>query len=366
VPAVDPHPAPVTDDELDTLFALFPCAGRVILAVSGGADSTALMLLAHRWRTRRTQGPDLVVATVDHALRAGSRGEAERVCALARALGLPHELLTWTGAKPSTGIEAAARDARYALLNGFAGECAATHLALAHTLDDQAETVLMRLAAGSAPAGLAGMRSRETRDGLTLLRPLLDVRKERLIATLQRAGIAWTEDPTNLDRSFARARLRGARAVLAREGLTPERLARLAHRMARYEDVVAGGAQAAREMMRHPDRPARLNGAALAAVPEELALRVLAAEIRDIVGGRDKGSHPVRLHRLEALWTDLRPALVAGRHAKRTLGGALITVDADRSVLITRAPPRRGKAAAAAGSAAKRPQIRSPRPAGLS
>ncbi len=246
-------------------------------------------------------------------LRAGSRGEAERVCAMARALGLPHELLAWTGAKPSTGIEAAAREIRYALLAAFARRCAAAHLALAHTLDDQAETVLMRLAAGSAPAGLAGMRSRETRDGLALLRPLLGIRKERLVATLRRAGMAWTEDPTNADQSFARARLRGARAALAREGLTPERLARLARRMARYEDVVAGGAQAAREMMRHPDRPARLNGAALAAEPEELALRVLAAEIRDIVGGRDKGSHPARLHRLEALWADLRPALMAGR-----------------------------------------------------
>jgi tRNA(Ile)-lysidine synthase len=363
VPAVDPHAAPVADDELDALFALFPAADRVVLAVSGGADSTALMLLAHRWRTRRAQGPDLVVATVDHALRAGSRGEAERVCAMARALGLPHELLTWTGAKPSTGIEAAAREIRYGLLAGFARRRGAAHLALAHTLDDQAETVLMRLAAGSAPAGLAGMRSRETRDGLALLRPLLGIRKERLVATLRRAGIAWTEDPTNADQNFARARLRGARAALAREGLTPERLARLAQRMARYEDVVAGGAQAAREMMRHPDRPARLNGAALAAVPEELALRVLAAEIGDIVGGRDKGSHPARLHRLEALWADLRPALMAGHRARRTLGGALITVDTDCSVLITRAPPRRAKAPAAAANAAKGLQTRSPHPA---
>jgi tRNA(Ile)-lysidine synthase len=356
VPAVDPRAAPVADDELDALFALFASAGRVVLAVSGGADSTALMLLAHRWRARRAQGPDFVVATVDHALRAGSRNEAERVCALARSLGLPHELLTWTGPKPSTAIEATAREARYALLAEFAGRCGASHLALAHTLDDQAETVLMRLAAGSAPAGLAGMRSREARGGLALLRPLLGVRKERLIATLKRAGIAWTEDPANADQNFARARLRGARATLARE-----RLARLAQRMARYEDVVAGGAQAAREIVRHPDRLARLNGAALAAVPDELALRVLAAEIRDIVG--DKGSHPARLHRLEALWTDVRSALMAGHRTKRTLGGALITVDADRSVLIAPAPPRRAKAPAAAGSRAERPQTRSPRPA---
>jgi tRNA(Ile)-lysidine synthase len=365
VRAADPQAAPLADDELDLLFSLFPAAGRVILAVSGGADSTALMLLAHRWRTQRAQGPDLLVATVDHGLRAGSRGEAERVSALARELGLPHELLPWKGAKPSTGIEAAAREARYALLAGLARQSGAAHLALAHTLDDQAETVLMRLAAGSAPAGLAGMRSRETRDGLLLLRPFLGVRKERLVATLQRAGIAWSEDPTNADQNFARARLRGARAALAREGLTPERLARLARRMARYEDVVAGGAQAAREVLRHPDRPARLNGAALAAVPEELALRVLAAEIRDSVGGRDKDSRPARLHRLEALWTDLRPALMAGHHAKRTLGGALITVDPDRSVLITRAPPRRSKAVRSGGKRPETTATRSPRAAGV-
>jgi tRNA(Ile)-lysidine synthase len=363
VSAADPRAAPVADDELDALFALFPSTGRVILAVSGGADSTALMLLARRWRTRQSEGPDLVVATVDHALRTGSRKEAEQVCALARTLGLPCDLLTWTGPKPSTGIEAAARDARHALLAEFADRCGAAHVALGHTLDDQAETVLMRLAAGSAPAGLAGMRARETRDGLSMLRPLLGIRKERLIATLRRAGIEWIEDPTNADQRFARARLRAARAALAREGLTPERLARLAQRMARYEDVVAGGAHAAREMMRHPDRPARLNGAALVAVPEELALRVLAAEIRDLVGGRDKGARPARLHRLEALWKELRPALIAGRSAKRTLGGALIAVDSDRSILVTRAPPRRAHASAAADSAAERLSGRSPRPA---
>ena len=361
--AADPDAAPVADDELDALFAQFPSAGRVILAVSGGVDSTALMLLAQRWRQCKAQGPELVVATVDHGLRTGSRHEAERVGALARTLDLPHELLAWTGAKPLTGIEAAAREARYALLATCADRCGAAHLALAHTLDDQAETVLMRLAAGSAPAGLAGMRSRETRDALTLLRPLLGVRKQRLVATLEGAGIAWSEDPSNSDQSFARARLRTARAALAREGLTPERLARLAQRMARYEDVVAAEAQAARELMRHPDRPARLNGTALAAMPEELALRVLAAEIRDATGASGKASHPARLNRLEALWAELQPALVAGRPAKRTLGGALIAVDADRSVLVAPAPPRR--APATAGGTSKGPRARSPRPAGV-
>src|SRR5262249_54422743 len=110
------------------------------------------MLLAHRWQRRRVHGPDLVVATVDHGLRTGSRAEAKAVGAVARRLGLAHEILAWRGTKPKAGIEAAARSARYRLLADLAQRLGAEAIATAHTLDDQAETVLMRLAAGSGPA----------------------------------------------------------------------------------------------------------------------------------------------------------------------------------------------------------------------
>ena len=327
--------------EIAGLFASFPRSGRVILAVSGGADSTALMVLAKRWRARLIHGPQLVAATVDHGLRRGSRAEAEAVGALARRLGLRHELLRWRGAKPTTGIEAAARRARYRLLAGLARRIGAAALATAHTLDDQAETVLMRLAAGSGPAGLAGMRPRDVRHGVVLLRPFLGVRKGRLVATLGRAGIAWVEDPMNADPAFARPRLRAAGAVLAREGLTPERVARLAERMARYEQAVAAAAAAARTTIVDPRQPGRLDGRALLAAPEEVALRLLAGEIAACGPPCAAGAKPLRLQRLEALWRDLRAALADGRATRRTLAGALIAVDRDRCVRVSPAPARR-------------------------
>ncbi len=329
----------ITQREIAGLFALFPRSGRIILAVSGGADSTALMVLAQRWRRRLMRGPELIAATIDHGLRPSSRGEARAVGALARRLGLRHEVLPWRGEKPMTGIEAAARDARYRLLVRLAQRLGAEAIATAHTLDDQAETVLMRLAAGSGPAGLAGMRPRDVRDGIVLLRPFLEVRKNRLVATLRRAGIAWADDPMNADIAFARVRLRAAGTVLAREGLTPERMARLAERMARYEQVVAAAVQSARARLVDPQRPGALDGRGLLDAPEEVALRLLAGEIAAVRPCTKE--KPLRLQRLEALWRDLRAALAAGRATRRTLGEALVTVHREGAVLITLAPPRR-------------------------
>jgi tRNA(Ile)-lysidine synthase len=332
--------AAISEREIAELFASFPRSGRVILAVSGGADSTALMVLAQRWRRRRTRGPALIVATVEHGLRAGSRAEAKAVGALACKLGLPHEILAWRGPKPKTGIEAAARAARYRLLVDLARRLDAAAIATAHTLDDQAETVLMRLAAGSGPAGLAGMRPRDVRHGVVLLRPLLGLRKPRLLATLARAGIRWADDPMNTDPAFARARLRTAGAVLAREGLTPERMGRLAERVARYEDVVAAAVEIARPQVADPQRPGRLDGRALVAAPEEIALRLLAEAIVG-VGASCGAKKPLRLQRLEALWRELRAAIATGDATRRTLADALVTVERDGSLLIARARPRR-------------------------
>ena len=326
--------------ETAELFASFPNSGRVILAVSGGADSTALLVLAQRWRQRRTRGPELIAATVDHGLRPGSGSEAKAVGALARRLGVQHKILSWRGTKPKTGIEATARAARYRLLTELARQVGAEAIATAHTLDDQAETVLMRLASGSGPAGLAGMRPRDARDGLVLLRPFLGVRKARLVATLTRAGIAWVEDPMNADPAFARPRLRAAAAVLAREGLTAERVGRLAARMARYEDAVAAAVEAARAHIADPQRPGRLDGRALAAAPEEVALRLLTDAILG-AGAPCTMEKPPRLQRLEAMWCDLRAAIAEGRATRRTLADALIAVDRDGTVSITVAPPRR-------------------------
>ncbi len=324
---------PLADTDLDAIFSIFPPRGRIVLAVSGGADSTALLWLASRWKKLRAPNADLVAATVDHGLRPSSAGEAKAVAVLAAKLKIPHHTLNWRGAKPNTGIEAAARAARYDLLFGFALSQDATHVATAHTLDDQAETVLMRLAAGSGPAGLAGMRARDQRGGVTLVRPLLKTRKARLVATLEAAGVRWSEDAMNRDMAFARPRLRQVAAVLAAEGLTPERLGRLAERMQRYEAAVES-------LVVNPVHalPGVLDGRALAAGPEEIAIRQLGRAIR---AAGPLPPHVPRLEQVEVLWAALRAAIGVGARLRRTLGGALVAADPQGAIRVSAAPERR-------------------------
>ena len=154
--------------------------------------------------------------------------------------------MRWTGDKPSRGVPAAARDARYRLLAKAARAARASHVLTAHTRDDQAETLLMRLLRGSGIAGLSAMARESERDGIRLVRPLLDVPKSRLIATLNRAKIAFADDPTNRDTAFTRPRLRALLPLLAAEGGDARGLARLASRLARANEaveVLADGAE---------------------------------------------------------------------------------------------------------------------------
>ena len=180
---------------------------RLALAVSGGVDSMALALLAAGWlRERGGQGVALVV---DHRLRPGSGDEARQVAQRCRAMGLGAEVLTREGMLPETGgIEAAAREARYALLEQACLAHRCLHLLVAHHADDQAETIALRAAAASGRDGLAGMSACVERAGHRLLRPLLGFPRSRLAATTAAAGLSWVEDPMNTDPRFARARLR--------------------------------------------------------------------------------------------------------------------------------------------------------------
>src|SRR5205807_2476678 len=191
--------------------------------------------------------------TVDHGLRSDSAREARAVKQLARRLGIRHRTVRWIGRKPKTGLQEAARAVRYRLLAKAARAAGAGHILTAHTLDDQAETVLLRMARGSGLTGLAAM-ARETplsgqpdargaapRDGagpLLLVRPLLDLPKARLIATLDAEGVAFCDDPSNRDPRFTRPRLRELMPVLAGEGLDAKRLAVLARRLRRAEAAI--------------------------------------------------------------------------------------------------------------------------------
>lgn len=347
---------PITDDELSGLFASFDGYPAILIAVSGGPDSTALLHLMARWRALRTQGPSLSAATVDHGLRADSAEEARMVGELAARLGVPHRILAWEGEKPNRGIQAAAREARYHLLAAAARQAGASAIALAHTLDDQAETVLFRLARGSGLGGLAGMQATTCRDGLTLLRPLLGIPKVRLVTTLQIGGIPFIEDPSNLDARFTRARLRTLMPALASEELDARRLALFSRRAARADAALEAATDAALSRLSQvpwsPDGPVRLDGAGLVQLPEEIALRLLG---RALAHAGTEG--PVELAKLETLAQAVRHALETGTAPfRRTLAGALVAIRGGE-VAVAAAPPRGEKRDIAANSSGAGPAV---------
>ncbi|MGY4254601.1 tRNA(Ile)-lysidine synthase [Bradyrhizobium sp. USDA 4516] len=327
------------------LFAGLAGAPALLLAVSGGPDSVALMWLAARWRRALAQGPRLVAVTVDHGLRPEAAREARDVKRLARSLELPHHTMRWTGPKPGTGVPAAARAARYRLLAQAARKHGATHILTAHTRDDQAETLLMRMLRGSGVAGLSAMARETERDGVLLTRPLLDISKAQLIATLQKARIRFADDPTNRDRSFTRPRLRALMPMLAAEGGDARNLARLAARIARANaalEVLVDGAEHYLALKSEDNSGAGFDAALFAVMPEEIRVRLLKRAI-DRVGHEG----PAELGKVETLVAAMDEALdgTLGKREsrlKQTLAGAVISIAAGR-IRIGPAPPRRGR-----------------------
>jgi tRNA(Ile)-lysidine synthase len=358
----DDDNSPISVQHAKHLFADWKDVPAIVLAVSGGPDSIALMWLAARWRRALARGPRLIAVTVDHGLRAEAAREARDVKRLARALDVPHRTVRWTGAKPRTGLPAAAREARYVLLARAARSSGAKHVLTAHTRDDQAETLLMRLVRGSGIVGLAAMAPVTEREGIWLARPLLNVSKSQLIATLAKAKIGFADDPTNHDPHFTRPRIRAVMPVLAAEGGDARNLARLASRLGRANaavDVLVDGAERYLALRDRDAPPAGIAANAIsfdarivAAMPEEIRLRLLLRAI-DRVGHEG----PAELGKVEALLSALDRAMAenlkknVGRnpssHAsplasglKQTLAGALISLKAGR-ISIAPAPPRR-------------------------
>jgi tRNA(Ile)-lysidine synthase len=357
----DNDPISVRDAKL--LFADWKTAPALLLAVSGGPDSIALMWLAARWRRSLARGPRLLAVTVDHGLRVEAAAEAREVKRLARTLELEHRTLRWTGPKPKAGLPAAARSARYRLLAKAARQSGATHILTAHTRDDQAETLLMRMLRGSGIAGLAAMARESERDGVWLARPFLEVSKSQLIATLEKAKVGFADDPTNRDPHFTRPRLRALMPALAAEGGDPRNLARLAARLARANAAVEVLTDGAERYLALKDRGAlrshfdvgsldtlSFDASIFAAMPEEIRLRLLKRAI-------DRFGHegPAELGKVEALLATLdqavaektgkcRPGLnppgSKQQKLKQTLAGALVSLIGGR-IRVEPAPPRR-------------------------
>ena len=339
--------APITPPEAEDLFAGLMDARGIVAAVSGGPDSTCLMHLLAAWR-EGVERPPIVVATVDHGLRLESAAEARQVGRWAKALGFRHRILTWRGDKPGTGVQEAAREERYRLLADFARKVDASHVVTAHTLDDQAETVAMRLLRGTGVGGLAGMRPEIVRNEIVLARPFLAVTKARLLAACAAGGWPFLDDPSNADLRFARAHMReNVMPLLAREGLTAERLAILAERARRDADALDARAVAVLADIRL-DGPtgadaARLDldASRLSAEPDAILLRVVARALVEVLGPQTR---PVRLERFEArILGDLRGALGGREGLRMNLGGALLHLNPEGRLTVRPEPPRRSR-----------------------
>ncbi len=346
--------ASVTPEAFDRLMAEFgPFEPRphVAAAVSGGPDSMALALLLADWLAPR--GGKLTAFTVDHGLRPGSAEEAAWVAQQLKPHGIAHHVLRWRGAKtlkkPGASYQAAAREARYGLLLKACEARGIFHLALAHHLEDQAETFLLRLGRGSGLDGLAAMAPVSETSGLRLLRPMLSLSKAQLVALLEARGQEWIEDPSNANAAFARVRLRRLLPELADEGMTPARLGSASHNLGRARAALEADVAAALARAVRPD-PAGfldLDPAILRRESAEVSLRALARCLM-AVGGCD---YTPRLERLERLHAYLESGLERGV----TLGGCRIlprtTSGGDGRWLIVREAGRSSEAALKPGGA---------------
>jgi tRNA(Ile)-lysidine synthase len=312
---------------LAQLFAPAASEPAIGLAVSGGPDSLALMLLAQRWAVSLDQPPKIIVYSLDHGLRPEAHQEVEMVLEAAAGLGLTARGLAWTGEKPETGVQEAARLARYGLIGQAMQADGATLLLTGHHRADQAETVLMRLAHGSGVEGLKGMTAMALVEGIRVFRPLLDVEPQALSALVEAEGLEAARDPSNDDPAYERVRWRKLMPTLAVEGLDGATLSRFAARMAEADAALAQMTEIAFEQL------AKLDGFGAARLPLPAFLQLtpavgrrLLARVLNIAGGRQK---PRALGQMDRLYEqlvsgDLSRGMTCLGAVVRSKGGELV------------------------------------------
>ena len=321
-------------DVLARLFAPAIEYKAIGLAVSGGPDSLALMLLAQRWAAQRAGAPKLIVYSLDHGLRPDARAEVSMVLGYAESFGLAARGLAWLGNKPETGLQEAARQARYRIIGEAMKADGATLLLTAHHRGDQAETVLMRLAHGSGVEGLKAMVPLSQVEGVPVFRPLLDVDPSSLAAVVEAEGLVPAQDPSNHDIAYERVRWRKLLPALAAEGLDAAALSRFAARMAETDAALAQMADAAFAELVTLDGfgAASLPKAALHALSPAIARRLL-GRVLNIVGGRQK---PRALGQVERLYDQIATGDLP---RAATLLGAVVRLKAD-ILSVSREPGR--------------------------
>jgi tRNA(Ile)-lysidine synthase len=300
---------PLTEAELAALLEAiggFEARPLIAVAVSGGPDSLALIILADHWARQR--GGEAWALTVDHGLRPESGEEARAVAGWLAGRGISHETLVWGGAKPVSGLQEAAREARYRLLGQWCRAHGVLHLLTAHHRQDQGETYLIRRRAGSGIDGLAGMSAVRELAGCRLVRPLLSVPRARLLALCAERGQPFLSDPSNLNPAFERGRLRAAAAPV------DDNLAEIwAFGRRRVERETELDQVLANAVSLHPAGFAAVDLSVLLQIEAELAERLL-GRIAACVGA---ARYPARRERLVRLRADL----AARPDRARTLGG---------------------------------------------
>jgi tRNA(Ile)-lysidine synthase len=304
------------DTMLEMLRQQFPetLPARIGIAVSGGGDSIALLHLLHACFCN--DRVELLAVTVDHGLRPESRQEADFVANTARALGLRHALLTWQKGPSAFGnLQDQARRARYGLLTDWARQNDVPILALGHTADDQAETVVMRLMRAAGVTGLAAMASQRNQEGVCLLRPMLQLRRADLRAYLQDHNLDWIDDPSNEDERFERIRTRKALAVLEELGLSVEALSTVAQNMGKADTALSWYTYlSARDMVEIQAGAIVLELRKFRVLPDEISHRLMLQALLWISGGQYP---PRRAPMIEAVAT-------AQRGGSTTLAGCRI------------------------------------------
>lgn len=346
-------PAAALSAALTAAFADRPPA-RLGIAISGGGNSTALAVLLAYWAAGR--GVALHAVTVDHGLRPEAMVEAEAVARFCAGLGIAHDTLRWQGKDASGNLQDQARRARYGLMAEWARGRGIGAIALGHTLEDQAETFLLRLARGSGVDGLAAMSARRERGGILWLRPLLAVPRAALRDELTARGLGWIEDPSNEDPRFDRVRMRQAMAGLAPLGLTAQRLAQTAEHMQAARAALEGATlAAARRLARVQAGDVLLDHAGLLAETPELRDRLLAHALC-FVGSAEYRPRHAALH-------GLLGGLAGGQGG--TLHGCLLTRENGRVRIAREVQAVRGLCAPAPGPWDRRWQVSGPDLKGL-
>ncbi|WP_307376896.1 tRNA lysidine(34) synthetase TilS [Microbacterium sp. W4I20] len=308
-----------------TALADLPEGSTVIVALSGGADSLALTA-ATAFEASKA-GVRTTSVTVDHGLQVDSAEVAARAASIAAALGV-ETVVVRVDVQGEGGPEAAAREARYRVLREVAAEIGASAVLLGHTLDDQAETVMLGLARGSGAASLQGMApSREDEDGLRWLRPLLGVRRETTRALCAASGLTPWEDPHNLDERFARVRVRQRVLPVLEAELGPgiaEALARTAEQL--REDAEAFDEmihETIEDIVEHAEAGISVSVAALAANPAALRNRIIRLVVDSEFGVSLTRTQTVEVARLVTDWTGQGPIDLPGCSALRR-GGQIV------------------------------------------